>query len=495
MAGMAIAAGLVGFATSWPILWLIIRRFARNPVSFRSVDLHHMNGAFIPRFGGIALAAAFLSVELLVTLCGVASGAESLPRLITLSSSLAIFAVGLWDDVRALCAKRKLILQVMIALAVCCFGIGIQRLKLPFCEKVFQLGGWGVLLTVLWLVSMTNLINFIDGVDGLAGGVCLMLMTLVAYVGQGSAHLQLIATGMVGALIAFLRFNFPPARIYLGDGGAYFLGFLIGLLALVSSHKGEIFVALVSPLFVLAWPILDMVLAILRRGLRGLPVFRADRRHIHHQLLRLGISRRRLVLGLYFVTFVFLVLGLGAFWSRGRLVPVLLGVAMLIFLVCAGNLRFSRKWFAANRVVSQALKIRPSVRYALAATRLLGLEGARGVSVDGLWLELIDTGRRLGFTFIKLSMSDGDRIWEKPLACRSTYGFRQLLQGGCAGVLELKAPNCPHGQNSLFCPAHQDCSRSFCPRMSDETLFEITSELLAEGWLHAISNLRNRPKH
>src|SRR5256712_11407677 len=106
-----------------------------------------------------------------------------------------------------------------------------------------------------------------------------MLMALLAYVGGRYGNLELVASGMAGVSLGFLWFNFPPARIYLGDGGAYFLGFQIGLLALIGSHKGPIVAALVAPLFVLALPIVDMLLAIMRRSLRGLPIFRPDRKH------------------------------------------------------------------------------------------------------------------------------------------------------------------------------------------------------------------------
>ena len=169
-----------------------------------------------------------------------------------------------------------------------------------------------------------------------------MLMVLLAYVGHQSGTIELLVAGMVGALLGFLRFNFPPARIYLGDGGAYFLGFQIGLFAILSSHKGTVFAALTAPLFVLALPILDTALAILRRGLRGLPIFRPDRKHLHHQMLGMGLSRRKVVLYFYAITLIFLVMGFAAFWSRGQLIPVLMGLATLILLACAGGLHFSR---------------------------------------------------------------------------------------------------------------------------------------------------------
>ena len=262
----------------------------------RGQDPHHTHRQPVPRLGGLALAIAFIGIEVFMAVVCPEQRAKIPGRLVVLLSSLAMFALGFWDDLKPLGAKRKLLGQIAIALTVCAFGIGIQKFKIPFTSTILDLGGWGVFLTVLWLVGMTNLINLIDGVDGLAGGICLMLMGLLAYVGHDSGSFECLVSGMAGALLGFLWFNFPPARVYLGDSGAYFLGFQIGLFAIINSHKGTIFAALVAPLFVLALPILDTTLAILRRGLRGLPIFRADRRHLHHHLLQMGLSRRRVVL-------------------------------------------------------------------------------------------------------------------------------------------------------------------------------------------------------
>src|SRR5205809_1102673 len=302
---------------------------------------------------------------------------------------LAMFGLGLWDDLRPIVAKRKLLGQVLIASIVCCFGIGIMSFKIPFSGQIISLGSWGVLLTILWLVSMTNLINLIDGVDGLAGGICLMLMALLAYVGHQNGNFELLASGMAGALLGFLWFNFPPARIYLGDGGAYFLGFQIGLLALLSSHKGTVAAALVAPLFVLALPIVDMLLVIMRRGLRGLPLFRPDRQHIHHRLLAMGFSRKKAVLSIYALTLVFLLMGFLAFVSEGQLIPGLLGITALILLLCAGKLTFSREWFAVGRVLGNSLEMRQEIQYALSLTNWLGLEGVRHGSLETLWPHLV----------------------------------------------------------------------------------------------------------
>ncbi len=223
-------------------------------------------------------------------------------------------------------ARRKLIGQLVIATAAYWAGIEINKFQIPFTGHIIALGYWSWPVTVFWLVALTNLINLIDGVDGLAGGICLMLMLLLVFVGGGAGDLSFIAAGMAGALLGFLWFNFPPARIYMGDGGAYFLGFLIACKTIAGSQKGTVFAALTAPLFVLALPILDTALAILRRGLRGLPLFRADRSHIHHHLLDSGLSRRRVVLAAYAFTAIFLGLGFVAFWWHGQHLAILLGL-------------------------------------------------------------------------------------------------------------------------------------------------------------------------
>lgn len=488
-------AGLLGLGITLLLIPRILKLEGRTKVFRRAKDLHHTNGAPIPRLGGVALAAAFLAIEIFAVIVDPGRWARNPESVIVLISSMAMFALGFWDDLRPLGAQRKLVGQIVIALSVYWLGIGIPVLKIPFTETAIELGAWGGVITVLWLVGMTNLINLIDGVDGLAGGVCLMLMVLLACMGYQTGNFVLLGAGMAGALMGFLWFNFPPARIYLGDGGAYFLGFQVGLIALVNSHKGEILAALAAPLFVLALPIADMVLAVLRRALRGLPVFRPDKKHIHHQLLNMGFSRRKVVLSIYAVTLVFLALGLVAFWSRSDLVPALSGITTLvILLICAGKLGFSRPWFAVGKVVKHSLKMRQEVRYALCLTRLLALEGRRRESLEELWSDLVFTAQKLGFSSVKLTLQDYERVWEHPNRCEPTRSARFELQSPLAAVLELKAPASPKverygsdsGQGTLLIGSSSGLT------LADGKLFAIFSELVAEGWVTATTQWRDR---
>jgi UDP-GlcNAc:undecaprenyl-phosphate GlcNAc-1-phosphate transferase len=463
---------------------LTLTAVSRGRLAQRGRELHHTHDAPVPRLGGLALAAAFLVIEVVITFCYPDQQQAPRDRLVILLSSLAMFGLGFWDDLRPLGAKRKLLGQLVIAAVVCAYGIGIQTFKIPFTGKIFDLSGWGVLITLMWLVGMTNLINLVDGVDGLAGGICLMLMALLAY--QGNSSLQLLAAGMAGALLAFLWFNFPPARIYLGDGGAYFLGFQLGLFSIASSQKGTLVAALVAPLFVLALPIVDVSLAILRRGLRGLPIFRPDKRHLHHHLINMGLSRREVVLSIYAVTLVFLLMGFAAFWSRGQLVPVLLGLAGLVLLLCAGKLSFSREWFAVGRVLGNSLGMRQEVQYALCLTRWLELEGNRRASLENLWLDFVFVAQRLGFTSVKLTLADGFRSWELPNVPAAYQFSRQELLSGHCGILELAAPSTQTvALNPNASSATLEDGDTSCPCLADRRLFQIMAELMAEGWLNA----------
>jgi len=490
-----ILAGVVGLGIGivLPGVPLVLKAVQALNLPGRVPDLHHGQGPAVPRLGGLALVAAYIGIELFRALYHPEDNGSTEASGAVILGSLAMFGLGFWDDVKPLGAKRKLAGQVVIAAAVCAMGIGIERLRVPVIGEIVGLKGWGVLVTVAWLVGMTNLINLIDGVDGLASGICLMLMALLAYVGHQSGGFELVAAGMAGALLAFLYFNFPPARIYLGDGGAYFLGFQIGILAILSSHKGTVFAALVAPLFVLALPILDVTLAIVRRGLRGLPIFRPDRRHIHHRLLEMGLSRRRAVLSLYAVTLVFLAMGFAAFASRGQLVPLLLGITLLIVLLCAGKMRFSREWFAVGRVLGNSVAMRRQVHYTLALTRWLALEGDRCASVEELWANLVFAAQRLGFTYVALKLADGRRAWGQDGDADPDHSARLELQAGRLGVLELKAAvSGPGGGPETAPPANApNADQGQTARLADSRTFGIVSDLLAEGWVQAASRWHN----
>ncbi|HEX5399861.1 MAG TPA: MraY family glycosyltransferase [Verrucomicrobiae bacterium] len=461
---------LTGAGCSLVVTALILRLEKRLRLPRHRGESHHAAGRQKSRLGGVALAVAFVSVVFLFYLLNLGSLQATSPHLAIIATSLAMFGLGLWDDLFVLGARRKLVGQLAIATAAYYLGIEINKFQIPFTGHIIELGYWSWLITVLWLVALTNLINLIDGVDGLAGGICLMLMILLVYVGGGTGDLSFMAAGMAGALLGFLWFNFPPARIYMGDGGAYFLGFLIGCKTIAGSQKGTIFAALAAPLFVLALPILDTGLAILRRGLRGLPLFRADRRHIHHHLLDSGLSRRNVVLATYSFTAIFLGLGMAAFWWHGQHLAVLLGAGVLVTLLAAGQMNFSREWFAVGRVLGNSLNMRSKIQYALAQTRWLVMEGDRCGNLPALCEDTVFIARKLGFNTVRIRLEDDERTWQIGPVDEVN---RQLFQH--------PLPNHP------YCFIEMGVIGPVAEGSYASTEFSILSELLAEGWAKAVA--------
>lgn len=478
-----ILACLLGVGVSVVSITLILKVHRHFKLTSRE-ELHHNIGKVpVSRLGGIALALAFVSVTLYTYWFEQPLHARTgLGKIMVLS--LAMFGIGLWDDLFSLGAKRKLIGQILVASAAYYLGIGIYHFQIPFTGHIIDLGFWSWMVTLFWLVAMTNLINLIDGVDGLAGGICLMLMLLMVYVCGSSNLLSFIALGMAGALLGFLWFNFPPARIYMGDGGAYFLGFLIGSMTIVSSQKGTIFAALIAPLFVLALPILDTTLAIVRRGVQGLPLFRADRSHIHHRLLDTGIPRRKVVLWLYCFTSFFLVLGFTAFWWHGQHFAVLVGIGFLVILLAAGQFNFSREWFIVGRILGNSLAMRAEIQYALAHTRWLALEGSRSKNLAAICEDTVFIARKLGYASVRIRLEDGEKTWQIiPVNEKGCCHFQHKLPGHPYCVMELTAP-CP-----ISDAKNEDLSGS---RMMNEKSFHILSDLLAEGWAKSISTWKKQ---
>ena len=417
------------------------------------------------------MAIAFAIVAVVATLFAKSGKAQT--NLTVVLSCLAMFGLGFWDDIRPLGAKLKLLGQLIIATITFFCGLHIEVLNNPFSRDAIDLGMWSLPVTVFWIVALTNLINLIDGMDGLAGGICLMLMCLLAYAGFG--HMEgggysfatLLSVGMAAALIGFLWFNFPPARIYMGDGGAYFLGCLIAVLTISTSHKGTVAAGLIAPLFALALPIIDVSLAILRRGFSGLPIFRPDRKHIHHRLIQSGLSRRRAVLTLYAISMLCVLMAFAVFWSQGKLVPILFGLMSLVIFSAARVMGFFRNWWEVRRILGTSFQLRRESRYALAMMGWLEMEAERCEVLQELWTSYLFFTRKLGFAHVRLVLQQGtDFVWKSHTPVPVTGGWHRIRHDiALANIRGIE-----------FCAS--DAS------MSSETFLHL-AELAAEAWLKA----------
>lgn len=450
----------------------------------RAADLHHSPRSPVSRLGGLSLAAAYFGIECLMFFAG--DEEIDMNSFLVTNAPLAMFALGFWDDLRRLKAITKLACQLLIASAVSLSGVGIQGLELPAFVGIISQEAWEAILTTLWLVTCTNAINLVDGVDGLAGSIGLMLMVLMVCLSQGP---QVgLAVGMTGALLAFLWFNLSPARIYLGDGGAYFIGFQVGLFSILASQPKSDLGPLILVLLGLTLPLLDAALALARRGLRGLPFFRPDRNHLHHYLLQTGIPPRHLVLWYCGLTLVLVALGwLVVFGPRRYLLPLLLVVGLALAIGSRRLMLWLGGWKTLKRVLTSSVAMRQEIEYALCLRNWLKHEAERCSSVEELFADLRLAARRLGFTSVQLALADGTRGWKQTSICGPLLATRHSMQGGTLGVLELEAPRC---RLSLLNAAgrlgsERRCGRSCCPSFNDAGLVRILSELLAESWTEA----------
>jgi UDP-GlcNAc:undecaprenyl-phosphate/decaprenyl-phosphate GlcNAc-1-phosphate transferase len=291
LAPLLIAAGLTALITPW------VRNVAlRQGAVDHPGDSRRIHTAPQPRWGGIALFLGFAASALL-TLPGLSS---SRPFQALLLGGFVIMLVGAWDDLHELSAWHKLVWQLVVGALVVAFGVGIDFITNPFGGVIHfddALPLLSDLVTIFWIVAVVNTVNFLDGLDGLATGIGAIAALVVAALSLSPAVDQpqtaALALALAGAALGFLPYNFNPARIFLGDSGSMFLGYALAVLAIISGGK------VATAVIVLGFPLLDLIWAVIRRSARGVSPFRADRYHLHHRLLEIGLSQRRAVLLLY----------------------------------------------------------------------------------------------------------------------------------------------------------------------------------------------------
>jgi len=254
---------------------------------------------------------------------------HSLPYV--LAGSLIIFFVGLSDDLTPLSAWVKLAAQVTAGLVLYLGGLKIDPLTIPFIGSV-AVGSLSPLITVLWVVGLSNAINLIDGLDGLAAGVSLVGAISLAVIGGifGTGSVVLYSCGLIGFLMVFLVFNRYPARIFLGDSGALQLGFYFAVISLLVPIRTYTATALYLPLLTLAVPILETVVSFSRRLVAGKNVMKADRRHLFHYLSLAGLSPRRIVVVFYSISTVFGLFAVAMIYLNRRWVFAFLVLFMVV---------------------------------------------------------------------------------------------------------------------------------------------------------------------
>jgi len=293
----------------------------------------------VPRIGGVAIFLAMLGLTIPVLLVQNAIGdtlRDIQPQVIALLGvGTFIFLVGLTDDFCNLRARTRLAAQLIAAGILCGMGIRIESVAVGDWFTL-QFGWFSWPLTILWIAGITNAVNFIDGLDGLAAGIASIACGIIAIlaISSGNVVTAVLMLALLGSLTGFLAFNFNPARIFMGDSGSMFIGFMIGASSVMNAHKSATLVALALPFLALGVPIFDTAFSMLRRVLEQRSMFSADRSHIHHRLTDMGLNQRHVVLFIYFVTLLAAGLGMFMMVTRdSRTVVVLFCVTLLLLLV------------------------------------------------------------------------------------------------------------------------------------------------------------------
>jgi UDP-GlcNAc:undecaprenyl-phosphate GlcNAc-1-phosphate transferase len=318
-------AFVVALVTSY-LLTPHVKRFAIRAGALDKPDFRKVHTQPIPRMGGLAIYAGFL----LAVLASVHINRELFGILL---GGTVILAVGIMDDLKPMPAKVKLFGQILAACVPMLFGVRIEWLTNPFGGMIY-LEYLSIPLTVLWVVSLTNTVNLIDGLDGLAAGVSTIASVTILLMAaqQNFWTVAILMSALAGSAFGFLQHNFNPAKIFMGDTGSMFLGYMLAAVSVLGTVKSAATIALVVPIIALGLPIMDTAFAIIRRFNSGKPIFKPDKGHLHHRLLAMGLSQKQVVLLMYVIS-----AGLGASAILLTETTVYYAVAIiLLLLVLAG---------------------------------------------------------------------------------------------------------------------------------------------------------------
>ncbi len=310
-------------------------------------DERRMRKKAMPKLGGIAIIVGFLvSIIYLLFMMNIEGSIELFGeskygiKMLGVFWGIVIIAItGIFDDVKTLKPWQKLIGQILAACVVTFFGIKIDTVDIPFFRNVGLTENISTILTIIWIVGITNAINLIDGLDGLSSGIalisCVSLVIIFSLNGSPMVSI-LMMTSLIGAIVGFLPFNFAPAKTFLGDTGSNFLGFIISVIAIIGAAKTYTATVIALPILVLGLPILDVGMAIIRRLIKGKSIkaiFKADKGHLHHKLVRRGFSQKQAVLILYgisatFGVFAIILLDSGFWKAISFLLMVIAAIAL-----------------------------------------------------------------------------------------------------------------------------------------------------------------------
>ena len=331
---------LVTFVSSI-ILVPIMRKVAIHVKALDEPNARRLNKIAMPTLGGLAIFFSFMLGYMLYA-------NQSLQMLSILMGSFLLVIFGMVDCINPVKAKYRFLVQVVAAAIIVFYGNIVLNEITIFGKYFFFPQPWNYILTILFIVTITNAINFTDGMDGLASGISsiyFLTIAIISFILKRSDGLDVILSLiMLGSTLGFLVYNFPPAIIYLGDTGSQFLGFIIAVIALLG-FKTATFTSLIIPVLILAIPLLDVVFAIIRRTLKKENPTKPDKSHFHHQLLKMKFSTKTSLLIIYFIEILFAAVSiLYALGDTTYAVIIYIGLMIVfIFIVMTTDILFPKK--------------------------------------------------------------------------------------------------------------------------------------------------------
>ncbi|MHC1791528.1 glycosyltransferase family 4 protein [Solidesulfovibrio sp.] len=486
----AVALGLSLLLT--PVARWVGRRFGILAMP----EARNIHVAPMPRSGGLAL---FLTFFACLALAGwvlpEASARVLQDRTMgyVLLGGCLIFAVGFADDKWTLPSKFKLLAQVAAASIAYYGGARIASFALPGLFDIqFALASY--LVTVFWFVLLINAINLIDGLDGLAAGVVFFGSAVQAVLAlmRGEPHTAALFAVLAGATLGFLRYNFNPASLFLGDGGSYFLGYMLAALSVSGSVKSQVGATLLMPVIALGVPLLDTITAPLRRFMRGRDMFEPDKRHVHHKLLSRGWSQRQVVLFLYGITIFLALSALVLVNLRNAPAGVFLlvvGGALVLLVRKAGYCSY----FAVDKILGWLRDMSDDAGIARGRRTFLHhqIEISQARDVAELWTRMTEALEHLRFDLAEMVLSDAGAG-----ACRIAPDLPDAAGISGAPVFRWRRQGAAGSDRELLCsPAVMKLelpliSRSGRPLGALWLVKDVQADALNEFTLRRVENLR-----
>lgn len=343
-------------------------------------DDRRLHSKAIPRLGGVALylscAAALLTLPFIDNLLTQNLRPHVSDMIVAFIPATLVLLLGIYDDLRGANATVKLIGLGLIASLFFAMGGRIDALSVPYFGSVPLPFLLSYVITVLWLVGIANAFNLIDGLDGLASGAALFssLVILAVSIAQDRPVMIVVSLVLCGALAGFLRYNFNPASIFLGDSGALFIGFTLASLSVLGVQKATTAVAIVVPILAFGFPMVDTAITMARRAISKRPIFQGDNEHIHHMLLARGWSQRQVAIVLYGVCASFALVAVVFSVTSSRVVGFFLFVISVVVIIALGHLRYHEvdeiRAGVRRTVVDRRLRVANNIRVRRAARSL-----------------------------------------------------------------------------------------------------------------------------